>query len=133
MGGQTYDKVPDIFEGARVKLADRIVVFGFKKDKVEFYRALEQCHVVVSTARHETYGVAMLEAAALGCFPLVPNRLVYPELYPADCLYNTEQQLYKRLRGFCSQPSLLSDRPNINFERFSGPAPLQQLLDCLNL
>lgn len=89
--------------------------------------------MAVSTARHETYGVAMLEAAALGCFPLVPNRLVYPELYPTDCLYNTEQQLYKRLRDFCRRPALLESPPPIEFERFSGAAPAQELVACLQL
>ena len=132
--GQTYETVPEIFEEAREKLEDRLEVFGFLADKAEFYSALEQCHVVVSTAQHETFGVAVLEAAALGCYPLLPNRLVYPELYPAECLYNTEQQLYKRLRSLCQDPGLLdTSRPNIEFHRFSGPAPLEELVACLQL
>ena len=131
--GQTYDVVPDIFAEAEQRLRDRLVVFGFKSDKAEYHRSLSACHVVVSTALHETYGVAMLEASALGCYPLVPNRLVYPELYPLECLYNTEQQLYKRLREMCKNPPLAADRPGIEFERFAGSAPLQQLLDSLGL
>ena len=131
--GQTYDQLPEVFAEARQKLEGRIATWGFKADKEEFYSALSECNVVVSTAQHETYGVAMLEAAALGCYPLVPRRLVYPELYPEECIYNTEQQLYKRLRNFCKRPGLLQNKPLIQFDRFAGPKPLQLLADALQL
>ena len=131
--GQTYGQLPDVFEEARQKLGGRIVTWGFKAHKEEFYSALSECNVVVSTAQHETYGVAMLEAAALGCYPLVPRRLVYPELYPEECLYNTEQQLFKRLRDFCKRPSLLQHKAEIQFDRFAGQKPLQQLADFLHV
>jgi len=131
--GQTYGQLPEIFAEAREKLEGRIGTWGFKADKEEFYSALSECNVVVSTAQHETYGVAMLEAAALGCYPLVPRRLVYPELYPEECIYNTDQQLFKRLRDFCKRPQLLQNKPQIQFDRFAGPKPLQQLSDALQL
>jgi len=131
--GQTYGQLPEVFAEARQKLEGRIGTWGFKADKDEFYSALSVCNVVVSTAQHETYGVAMLEAAALGCYPLVPRRLVYPELYPEECIYNTDQQLFKRLRNFCKRPGLLQNKPLIRFDQFAGPKPLQQLADALQV
>jgi hypothetical protein len=47
-----------------------------------------------------------LEACLYGCYPLLPNRLVYPELYSKDCLYSTEAQLVKKLKYFCSRPEI---------------------------
>ena len=131
--GQTYGQLPEIFAEAKQKLQGRIGTWGFKADKDEFHSALSECNVVVSTAQHETYGVAMLEAAALGCYPLVPRRLVYPELYPEECIYNTDQQLFKRLRDFCKRPGLLQHKPLIQFDRFAGAKPLHQLADALQL
>nr|CAH0100210.1 unnamed protein product [Daphnia galeata] len=55
---------------------------------------LSSAHVVVSTADHE------IEAAILGCFPMCPLRLSYPEIFPAECLYRTELQLIKKLKYF---------------------------------
>jgi hypothetical protein len=37
---------------------------------------------VVFTAHHETFDMAMIEAAYSGAHPLVPRRLSYPEIFP---------------------------------------------------
>ena len=68
-----------------------------------------------------TRRVSMLEATAAGCFPLCPNQLVYPELYPAEFLYNTPQQLKKTLAAFAARPALVraaDPRLKIPLERF---------------
>ena len=65
--------------------------------------------VVVSTAHHEFFGVAVVEAAICGCYPLVPERLVYPEIFNNNeeiFSYRTDQQMFKKLRDFCVKPHL---------------------------
>ena len=39
--------------------------------------------MIVSTARHEFFGLSVVEAVAAGAYPLLPNRLAYPELLAA--------------------------------------------------
>lgn len=61
-------------------------------DKTQYYALLAKSSVVVSFALQENFGFGVAEAAYLGCMPIVPNRLVYSELYTQDCLYDTFEE-----------------------------------------
>ena len=77
--GESFAEVPDCFPAARHKLAGRIDHWGFAESRVAYWQVLAKCDVVVSTAAHEFFGIAILEAVSAGCFPLVPRELAYPE------------------------------------------------------
>lgn len=51
------------------------------KTKKEYYETLQSCHIAVSFANQETWGIAMQEAVFCGCMPIVPNHLSYTEMY----------------------------------------------------
>lgn len=54
-------------------------------DDHETYRAtLRQCDWILSTSRHEFFGIAVAEALLEGCLPWLPRRLSYPELIPEE-------------------------------------------------
>jgi len=61
--------------------------------KSDYYDALAQAKVVFSSALQETWGIAMIEAMLLGCWPVAPNRLSYPETI------GTQFPLYTDLDG----------------------------------
>ncbi len=83
--GQTFRRAPEVFKQARSWLAPRIDRWGFQERREDYDAALLEADVVLSTAEHEFFGIAVLEAVAAGCFPLVPARLAYPEtLGPVD-------------------------------------------------
>ncbi|XP_077553795.1 tRNA-queuosine alpha-mannosyltransferase isoform X3 [Haemaphysalis longicornis] len=102
--GQGFSELPPCLLTARERLPGHVVQWGPLAERSEYLALLRTADVVVSTASHEFYGVAMLEAAMLGCYPLCPDRLVYPEIFPPCCLYRTQRQLVKRLRSFCLHP-----------------------------
>lgn len=49
------------------------------KTKDEYYELLASSQFVISTSKQETFGIGIVEGMALGCIPIVPNRLSYPE------------------------------------------------------
>lgn len=78
--------------------------------KSEYYDLLNKSKVVVSFALQENFGYGIQEAVRLGCIPVLPNRLVYPELYGKEYLYNTFEDsiamVKKSIEGQISRPVL---------------------------
>lgn len=78
--GERFEAVPSIFESARSDFSDQIVHWGYQPDRNLYLNCLQEADIFVSTADHEFYGIAALEAISAGVYPLLPNRLSYPEL-----------------------------------------------------
>jgi len=92
-GRNVDEKQPWLFKQMRDKIGDNHIRFintlehNFSKE--EYYDLLAKAKVVVSFALQENFGYSVQEAVYLGCVPILPNRLVYPELYIEEYLYNT--------------------------------------------
>jgi glycosyltransferase involved in cell wall biosynthesis len=85
--GQHFTRCPEIFARSWQVLQKHIVHFGYAPDKTHYIRLLNRADIVVSTALHEFFGMAVLEAVRCGCRPLVPDRLSYRELFPRPYRY----------------------------------------------
>jgi glycosyltransferase involved in cell wall biosynthesis len=85
--GQQFRNTPQEFKHIETQLAHRLVQFGYIESRSDFLAALSGADMVLSTALHEFQGLAILEAIAAGCIPIVPNRLVYPEIIPEAYCY----------------------------------------------
>jgi len=88
--GQSFQEKPEIFQTARNVLDDRILHCGYVDSREEYLDMLCRSDFVVSTADHEFYGISIIEAVRAGCYPLVPDRLSYRELFPAGFRYVDE-------------------------------------------
>jgi glycosyltransferase involved in cell wall biosynthesis len=106
LAGSNVRQMPEEFEAAREKLGERVIHYG-RADQETYARLLRQADVVVSTAIHEFFGIAAVEAIYCGCFPILPRRLAYPELIPGSyhdrCLYDDFDGLVARLHWALTQ------------------------------
>jgi len=102
--------------------------FGYIQDRSVYLALLEQCDIVLSTALHDFQGLAIQEACALGCTPLVPNALVYPEYIAAEFLYQLSEDskidascanIVKQLQHLLTLRSAQLELPKLSLERFS--------------
>ena len=111
-----YDKAPQIFSDALVKLKHRGVEFELallgprpakkpaclleieqnlngciiangRLPRDEYIDYVSRASIVVSTAIHEYQGLSVMEAVSAGAVPLVPDALCYREQYPEEYRY----------------------------------------------
>ncbi|MFC1826953.1 DUF3524 domain-containing protein [Thermodesulfobacteriota bacterium] len=127
--GQSFKRQPAVFSEAREKLRHKIIHYGFVESRNEYASLLKMGDVVVSTAKHEFYGISVIEAVRAGCHPLLPARLSYPELFPAQYLYK-DGELFSRLKSLLEDPGRLDrSRAQPLTERFSWPALKEKYLE----
>lgn len=83
----------------RQRYADRIRFDGFAETREDYWQRLSEMDVVVSTADHEFFGIAICEAIWAGAIPVLPNRLSYPELAAPECLYDNLDEAVRRIES----------------------------------
>ena len=106
--GQSFRRKPQIFSVAQDKLQHKILHYGFVESRDEYARLLTQGDIVVSTAKHEFYGISVIEAVRAGCLPLLTNSLSYPELFPAQYLYENGA-LFNKLQKALTDPDKIDE------------------------
>lgn len=92
--GQSFRDRPEIFDKAKIQFSDNIIRWGYQQSREEYVNSLLEADVIVSTANHEFFGLSVIEAVAAGVYPLVPNRLSYPEILGPGIVENTGRFFY---------------------------------------
>ncbi len=92
VAGEAVDPHDPVFVAARERWQSHIIHWGYPHDMQQYSTLLHQADIFVSTAIQETLGIGLIEALYCGCIPILPHRLVYPEVLPsqyhAECLYD---------------------------------------------
>lgn len=119
LAGMNTRQEPEEFLRARKDFQAELVHYGYVPDPAGYARLVWSSHIVVSTARHEFFGMACVEAMHCGCQPLLPDRLNYPSLVGPEFLYGSDGELVERLSELLTEPGrLLSGRAVALADRF---------------
>jgi glycosyltransferase involved in cell wall biosynthesis len=82
--GESFRESPGVFDEAKREFGAHIDRWGYQESRADYEEALCEADVIVSTADHEFFGISVVEAVAAGAYPLVPERLAYPEIIGGD-------------------------------------------------
>ena len=94
----------------RGRYGDKILFDGYAESRDEYEQQLGQIDVVLSTADHEFFGIAICEAIWAGAVPLTPNGLSYVEFVPEQLRYDSIDQAAQIVAGLGRR----EDRSNLN-------------------
>ncbi len=108
---QTPDEINQVID--LLKNHGRLLKVGFIESEAAYLTCLNETQIVLSTSAQEFQGLAVQDALAHGCLPVVPDALCYPEYVPDVYRYNSVDeavQIIKRvIAGDLSQQVDLSD------------------------
>ena len=100
--GKPYPQQPAIFKRAKKELKDEILHWGYVERKEEYYLKLSLANIALVTGHQDFFGISVIEAIQMGCFPLLPNRLAYPEHLPNAendfALYEEHELIHKLIK-----------------------------------
>jgi glycosyltransferase involved in cell wall biosynthesis len=109
--GQSFRDRPTVFDWAYSEFQGYIDYWGYQKSMEDYKRILSEADVMVSTANHEFFGISVVEAVAAGAYPLVPNRLSYPDILGLGRIEGAEHFFYDgTVRDLADKLSQLADR-----------------------
>ena len=88
--GQSYSKIPSIFKAAKNNFSNQILHFGYAPSFEDYAKLLWQSDILPVTSNQDFFGGSVVEAIYCNNYPILPNRLAYPEHIPKS----DQQKLY---------------------------------------
>lgn len=80
--GDSYSKQPKIFNKAKTLLKEQLIHFGYADSYITYSNYLWQADIAPVTSHQDFFGGSVVEAIYCNCFPILPNRLAYPQHIP---------------------------------------------------
>jgi len=123
--GQSFEGSPEVFNDIKADFEEHIDNWGFAPSREAYFDTMCSSTVCVSTAVHDFQGLAVQEAAACGCLPVLPSSLAYPEFFDSKYLYtdsSDEHQKALNLAGKLTEIYKKRDTfsaPDISFLKWS--------------
>jgi glycosyltransferase involved in cell wall biosynthesis len=132
--GQQFREQPAVFAELRALLegAGALGHWGFIEERENYFALLAACDVVLSTAEHDFQGLAVMEACAQACTPLVPDRLVYPEYFESVYRYQDNAEAVDKLLHWSEMKVGGQSLPRVDMEQFSPTVLLEQYRGLLH-
>tara|TARA_E500000178_G_scaffold74387_1_gene72141 strand:- start:1454 stop:2575 length:1122 start_codon:yes stop_codon:yes gene_type:complete len=99
--GENFNQNPQVFDQAKKIFEENIIHWGFAKSFNTYAKWLWKASILPVTSNQEFFGISTIEAIYCNTFPILPNRLSYPELIPNKfhkmIIYNNKNNLYEKI------------------------------------
>lgn len=128
--GRDYKNCPSIFKEAKKVLESNIIHWGWVDSRAEYLKLLNQSNILLITSFQDFFGISIVEAIAHGCYPILPNRLSYPEHISEDMhdqsLYDNSASMMNLLQEVISKKLFLN---TMEWEKYIQKYRWQKLLN----
>ena len=102
--GESFTNYPDCFNIAKKQLKQEIIHMGYCNSKKDYYKWLIKSDIIPVTSNQEFFGISVAEAISAGVFPVLPNRLSYPEILDInnnpEVFYSNNNELYDKVEDY---------------------------------
>lgn len=99
--GENFSQKPDEFLYAKERLGNKIVHFGYVNEFSQYAKWLWRSDIIPITSNHDFFCSSLVESMYCNCYPILPDRLVFPEHIPDqfhdEFLYHDKSELIDKL------------------------------------
>ncbi|MEM6724941.1 MAG: DUF3524 domain-containing protein [Bacteroidota bacterium] len=117
--GKGYQEKPKAFHLAKAWFKKELLHWGYADDFKTYAQLLGQADLAPVTSYQDFFGGSVVEAIYCGAYPLLPNRLAYPEHLPegrhSAHLYDHEAELFLKIKAFCQDFNGARQRETASF------------------
>ncbi|OUW78688.1 MAG: glycosyl transferase family 1 [bacterium TMED217] len=100
--GENFSQSPDIFNKAKKLFKENIIHWGYVKNLNDYAMWLWKSDIIPVTSNQEFFGASVMEAIYCNTWPILPNRLTYPELIPISLhqkhIYQDDDDLFNKVK-----------------------------------